>query len=251
MHTLFVLAHQDDEIAVATRITYALQRGNEVTVIFLTDGEGRKATSQERDAESREVLQRLGVKNAIFLGSEERIPDGALYEHMPLALQLLERVGPVDEVVCLAWEGGIRTTTHRISSRPHSRGSATSPHEKCRSIRAIDYPVRSSRRWRRWAQDGRAGRSPRARDCASSRSAGFIHPRGRPGLDCCRRQSSSGGRKKGMVARRRSPALQTEAARRAALLREKVRRDVGGVLTPRRRVSYSIVKACLRVWRSP
>jgi hypothetical protein len=106
MHTLFVLAHQDDEIAIATRMTYALQRGHEVTVIFLTDGQGRKATSHERDAESRAVLQRLGVKNMLFLGSEERISDGALYEHMPRALQLLERVGPVDEVVCLAWEGG-------------------------------------------------------------------------------------------------------------------------------------------------
>jgi LmbE family N-acetylglucosaminyl deacetylase len=120
MHTLFVLAHQDDEIAVATRITYARQRGNEVTVIFLTDGEGRKASSQERDAESREVLQRMGVKNAIFLGSEEHIPDGALHEHLEKAYALLEqRIGPVDEVVCLAWEGGHQDhdASHLIAGR--------------------------------------------------------------------------------------------------------------------------------------
>lgn len=106
MHTLFVLAHQDDEIAVATRITYALQHGHDVTVVFLTDGQGRKARSPERDAESREVLRRLGVRNMLFVGSEERIPDGALYEHMPRALDSLRRMERVDEVVCLAWEGG-------------------------------------------------------------------------------------------------------------------------------------------------
>ncbi|HYH09436.1 MAG TPA: PIG-L family deacetylase [Thermoanaerobaculia bacterium] len=106
MRTLFVLAHQDDEIAVATRITYALQRGHDVSVVYLTNGEGRTARSAERDEESRQVLRRLGVHDMHFLGSQERIPDGALHEHLDRALALLERMRDVDEVVCLAWEGG-------------------------------------------------------------------------------------------------------------------------------------------------
>ncbi|HYI10744.1 MAG TPA: PIG-L family deacetylase [Thermoanaerobaculia bacterium] len=109
-HALFVFAHQDDEIAAASRISYALQRGLDVSCVYLTDGEGRKATSQERDAESRAVLRHIGVdlRRVHFAGSEERIPDGRLVEHLERALALLDgRVpGPVDELACLAWEGG-------------------------------------------------------------------------------------------------------------------------------------------------
>ena len=110
MHALFVFAHQDDEIAAAARIAYLVRSGARVTCVFLTDGEGRRAASATRDEESRRVLERLGVDLARvhFAGSEERIPDGALVEQLDRALALLEaRVGePVDEVWCLAWEGG-------------------------------------------------------------------------------------------------------------------------------------------------
>jgi LmbE family N-acetylglucosaminyl deacetylase len=110
MHALFVFAHQDDEIAAAARITYALQRGVEVSCVYLTDGQGRHATSQQRDAESRAVLAHLGVdlRRVHFAGSEERIPDGRLVEQLDRALELLEARVPeaVDELVCLAWEGG-------------------------------------------------------------------------------------------------------------------------------------------------
>lgn len=109
-HALFVFAHQDDEIAAATRIAFHVRRGWSVSCAYLTDGEGRKATSRERDEESRRVLAALGVDAARvhFLGSEHHIPDGRLAEHLDRALALLEsRISePVDELVCLAWEGG-------------------------------------------------------------------------------------------------------------------------------------------------
>ncbi|MFP5247412.1 MAG: PIG-L deacetylase family protein, partial [Thermoanaerobaculia bacterium] len=107
-HVLFVFAHQDDEIAAASRITYALSQGCTVSCAYLTDGQGRGVSSAVRDAESRMVLAKLGVERMYFLGSEERIPDGRLVEHLDRALALLEsRIAePVDEVVCLAWEGG-------------------------------------------------------------------------------------------------------------------------------------------------
>ena len=110
MHALFVFAHQDDEVAAAARITHLLRAGATITCVYLTNGEGRGAACAVRDEESRRALAHLGVDLARvhFVGSEERIPDGALVEHLDRALALLESrvTEPVDEVWCLAWEGG-------------------------------------------------------------------------------------------------------------------------------------------------
>jgi LmbE family N-acetylglucosaminyl deacetylase len=110
MRILFVFAHQDDEIAAATRIAQCVRSGAEVNVAFLTDGQGRRARSDVRDEESRIVLARLGVDLARvhFIGSEQGIPDGSLVEHLDRALELLDAriAGAMDEVWCLAWEGG-------------------------------------------------------------------------------------------------------------------------------------------------
>ncbi|MEA2488748.1 MAG: N-acetylglucosamine malate deacetylase 1 [Acidobacteriota bacterium] len=110
MHLLFVFAHQDDEVAVATRILDALRSGATVSCVYLTNGEGHHAPSHIRDEETRQVLLRLGIDLArvYFLGSQHAIPDGALHHHLADALALLEAQipEPVDEVVTLAWEGG-------------------------------------------------------------------------------------------------------------------------------------------------
>ena len=106
-HALFVYAHQDDEIATATRILHLIRSGWEVSCVYLTDGQGRNVASRVRDEESRQVLQRLGVdlKNVHFLGSEARIPDGRLFEHLDRALELIGSI-ECDEVWTLAYEGG-------------------------------------------------------------------------------------------------------------------------------------------------
>lgn len=110
MHALFVFAHQDDEIAAAARIAHLLRVGATITCAYLTDGEGRNVSSVVRDEETRNVLRRLGVDLARvhFIGSEERVSDGVLHEHLDRTLTLLESRVPdaVDEVWCLAWEGG-------------------------------------------------------------------------------------------------------------------------------------------------
>ncbi|HEY0141803.1 MAG TPA: PIG-L family deacetylase [Thermoanaerobaculia bacterium] len=110
MHRLFVFAHQDDEVAMATRILDALRGGDTVSCAYLTDGATRRAPAPVRDQETRDVLQRLGVDLARvhFLGSRHGIADGKLHEHLDDALQLLEARVPekVDEVITLAWEGG-------------------------------------------------------------------------------------------------------------------------------------------------
>lgn len=107
-HALFVFAHQDDEIAAATRILHVLRGGGVVSCVFLTNGEGRRAAAAVRDAESRIVLARLGVDLARvhFAGSRERIPDGRLFEHLGRGLALLDGIDAPDEVWTLAYEGG-------------------------------------------------------------------------------------------------------------------------------------------------
>ncbi|HEV7767602.1 MAG TPA: PIG-L family deacetylase [Thermoanaerobaculia bacterium] len=106
MHVVFVLAHQDDEIAFASRIRLALSRGDRVTCVCLTDGASAVAASI-RDEESRRVLESLGASPLIVAPAHGRIADGSLPDHLDRALSFLESsVTEVDEVVTLAWEGG-------------------------------------------------------------------------------------------------------------------------------------------------
>ena len=103
---IFIFAHQDDEIAAASRIRFVQRRGDAVTCLYLTDGASR-VLSHIRDAESRRVLARLGVDDVRFIGSREEIADGSLPEHLDRALELVEgEVDEAGEVVTLAWEGG-------------------------------------------------------------------------------------------------------------------------------------------------
>jgi hypothetical protein len=106
MNVLFVIAHQDDEIALASRLRAAVAAGHQVTCICLTDGASR-VSAATRDAESRHVLLRLGVTDFRLAAPHERIADGTLAEHLDAALEFVEKsIEHVDEVVTLAWEGG-------------------------------------------------------------------------------------------------------------------------------------------------
>ncbi len=105
---LFIFAHQDDEMAAASRIVYERERGASVHCAFLTDG---GAAAHVRDRESLRALTELGVdaSRIHFIGSAVPIADGSLIEHLETALEQLERIMsglPVTRVYCLAWEGG-------------------------------------------------------------------------------------------------------------------------------------------------
>ena len=107
---LFVFAHQDDEVAAASRIQFELARGADVFCAFLTDG-GTRVPPGSRNRESLAVLESLGVRadRIAFIGSDVPIADGTLVEHLDVALERLrERVRgiDIDTVFCLAWEGG-------------------------------------------------------------------------------------------------------------------------------------------------
>ena len=105
MNVVFVLAHQDDEVAFASRIRYALERGDRVDCVCLTDG-AAASTAKIRDEESRRALEKLGVA-PLIVAQRDRIADGTLPENMMTALEFLESIAThADEVVTLAWEGG-------------------------------------------------------------------------------------------------------------------------------------------------
>ena len=88
---LFVFAHQDDEVAAASRIVYELERSSAVYCAYLTDG-AWNVVAEVRDAETRSVLTHLGVPahNLFFIGSEIPIRDATLVEHLDVALARLE-----------------------------------------------------------------------------------------------------------------------------------------------------------------
>lgn len=109
MISVFLFAHPDDEFAVAGLITDRCLSGTQVLCLYLTDGGFGGQSVQRRNAESLQVLARLGVPAACvrFLGSELAIPDGTLHLHLELALQALRPLTlTATELFCPAWEGG-------------------------------------------------------------------------------------------------------------------------------------------------
>jgi LmbE family N-acetylglucosaminyl deacetylase len=124
MSELYVFAHQDDEVAIATRIAREAAAGTRVVCAFLTDG-GAPAV---RDRESRAVLEELGVGEVHFVG----LPDGRLVEHLEEAFSALagERF---DRVVTLAWEGG-----HQDHDAAHLVALALAI---ARGVRCLEFPL--------------------------------------------------------------------------------------------------------------
>jgi len=111
MRVLAVLAHQDDEMAMATRLLFHVKQGDEVVCVFLTDGAAKGASPRRRNDESLRVLESLGVRraNVHFLGTELKIADGGLVLLLRRALDAIEYQlsgAAIDIVYTLAWEGG-------------------------------------------------------------------------------------------------------------------------------------------------
>lgn len=90
---LFIFAHQDDEYAAAPWILEELRDGSAIACVYLTDG-GSRVDPAVRDAESRSVLQSLGVaeRAVAFLDDDrERIRDGELAARSEDGLAMVER----------------------------------------------------------------------------------------------------------------------------------------------------------------
>lgn len=108
--TLILLAHQDDEIALAPLLASLKAAQAPVRIVFLTDG-GWRVAPQRRNGESLKALLSMGVvrSEVSFLGSELGIPDGSLFRHLPEIARNLERELQglsIGDIYTLAFEGG-------------------------------------------------------------------------------------------------------------------------------------------------
>jgi LmbE family N-acetylglucosaminyl deacetylase len=108
---LFVLAHQDDELAFATRILHETRLGHIVHCAYLTNGAALGQDSARREKESRGALTSLGVEkeNIHFIGSQESLADLKLVFNLRPALEALtKRLAGIrfDRLFCMAFEGG-------------------------------------------------------------------------------------------------------------------------------------------------
>ena len=131
MNVVFVFAHQDDEIAFASRIRFCVARGDRVTCLCLTDG-SFAVPAAVRDAESHRMLASLGAGELKIGG--ERIRDGVLVEHLDHALELVATyAGDAGEIVTLAWEGG-----HQDHDAAHLVAAAFA---QKRGIRCLEMPL--------------------------------------------------------------------------------------------------------------
>lgn len=109
--SLILLAHHDDEFFLAPLIRDDCAAGAAVHVCYLTHGSVYGADAAQRAAESRVVLDRLGVagEHIADLGLEQGIFDGELAEKAGQALGAVaaryagRRFG---RVYLMAWEGG-------------------------------------------------------------------------------------------------------------------------------------------------
>lgn len=109
--TIFLFAHQDDEMAVCHEIEATLRSGGRAICIYLTNGAWGKVTPQVRDAESRYVLGKLGVDphDIHFTGNATGIASGQLSSNALTAsvylTALLDQYN-VGRLISHSWEGG-------------------------------------------------------------------------------------------------------------------------------------------------
>lgn len=108
---LFLFPHQDDEFGVFYQIEQERRVGRRVMCIYVTDG-STTADPLRRNAESRAVLQRLGVAkdDIMFIGQELGIADGLLHTRVEALARWLDAfvasLPGIESCYVPAWEGG-------------------------------------------------------------------------------------------------------------------------------------------------
>jgi hypothetical protein len=111
---LYVLAHQDDEYGCIAQLRSDVAARRRVIVVFLTDGSTPSIRGEVRTAESRAVLERIGIlpRDVVVIGTSLGIPSFGLPQQLERAygalLAWLRSAGiakPV-QITTVAWEGG-------------------------------------------------------------------------------------------------------------------------------------------------
>lgn len=133
--SLYIFAHQDDELLALHKVILDLRAGISVHVVWITDG-GKSADPALRQQESRKVMQMAGVPdpNLHFLG----FPDAESYRHMRAAYEQVVAIDASNhfaQVVSPAYEGG--NIDHDVAAFVAGQIAAHSP-----SIRLhLEYPL--------------------------------------------------------------------------------------------------------------
>jgi len=107
--TVHVFAHFDDEFCAVPLIRRARAEGREQLFVHVVDYRSRKLAARRR-AETLAFLQSwgLGPEAVLHLGADTGWWDGELHRHAVAAYAALKAAikGPVERIVCPAWEGG-------------------------------------------------------------------------------------------------------------------------------------------------
>ena len=113
---LFLLSHQDDEIAIFKTIKESVLKKNQILIFYLTNGDDSKINNTEliskRENESKKVLLKLGVssKNIFFIGKELRIKSYKLINYLDETYKKLSNtIRNIPSKITIythAWEGG-------------------------------------------------------------------------------------------------------------------------------------------------
>lgn len=109
--SLYIFAHQDDEVFALPAIIEDLALNVQVHCVYTTNGGFYKVDPKVRNLESLKVLSRTGVSEAHirFAGTELEIPDGSLHRHIKkITSYLLTEYAEMrfTSIYVTAWEGG-------------------------------------------------------------------------------------------------------------------------------------------------
>ena len=113
---IFILSHQDDEIAILNHIKKTVQSNDKLFIIYLTNGRIEKNETKEiieiREKETLKALKKIGVdnENILFLGKKLEINSYELHNHLETTYNELSKFFQKfdDEKIIYthAWEGG-------------------------------------------------------------------------------------------------------------------------------------------------
>jgi LmbE family N-acetylglucosaminyl deacetylase len=104
--SLYIFAHQDDELLIISRMRNEVKEGVEVYCLWITDG-GKGGPPEVREKESRYAMKLTKVKdeNLYFL----KYPDQESYKYIPEIVkkteEIIRKIKP-DRIYTLAYEGG-------------------------------------------------------------------------------------------------------------------------------------------------
>jgi LmbE family N-acetylglucosaminyl deacetylase len=109
MAVVYVFAHFDDEYCALPLVRARARAGIDQWFIYVADYESADLACR-RLGETRALIAHLGIDPARVVALGCGVMDGALHMDLPRAhAALAERMaalGPVDRLVCTAWEGG-------------------------------------------------------------------------------------------------------------------------------------------------